>query len=444
MFDWVKISFTASVLIHGGTLTAQEIHRLSVKQAIEYGTLHNVLVKNAGLDYKAQEQVNRGVTSQALPQVTGTLGVTDNVIIPTTLIPGEFVGQPTGTFVPVQFGTQYNSYATVTLKQTLFDGQVLVGLQARKTAMDWIKKSGEVTEQKLRVNIYKLYYALLLSNTQVALINANIDNQQALLHDATAMYKSGFSEKLDVDRAKVQLSNLEAQRVGIMFNIENANLALKAVLAMPVKDSLVLTDTITYEMVKAGSLSDTLGVYSQRRDYQYLELTKKLNEFDVKRYKKTYIPTLALTVNYAQNAYGEQWRVFKSGVWYGSSYGGLSVNIPIFDGFLKDANVQKAKITLRETENLLNDKKLSIDNDIKQAQTRFKAAMENLNSQKGNMELAQSVYDQTRKKYEQGVGSNTEITTALRDLTQSQNSYIDALFSAVQAKIDYQDAIGKL
>jgi outer membrane protein TolC len=191
-------------------------------------------------------------------------------------------------------------------------------------------------------------------------------------------------------------------------------------------------------------LTDTLGLYTQRRDYQELELLKDLNEFDLKRYRKTYIPTLSLTLNYAQNAYGQEWRVFKSGVWFGSAYGGLNVNIPIFDGFYRDANVQKAKIVLRQTENVINDKKLAIDNDIKQAQARFKAAMENLNSQRANMDLAQSVYNQTRKKYEQGVGSNTEITTALRDLTEAQNGYVNALYNAVLAKIDYQNAIGKI
>ena len=47
------------------------------------------IVKNALLDYQIQEQSNRATTSQALPQITGSLGLTDNTQIPTTLIPGR-------------------------------------------------------------------------------------------------------------------------------------------------------------------------------------------------------------------------------------------------------------------------------------------------------------------------------------------------------------------
>jgi outer membrane protein len=443
-FDLTRKMIPVLLFAVAGSIQAQQIHRFSIKQAIEYGTKNSVQVKNALLDYQIQEQVNRGVTSQALPQLTGSAGVTDNFIIPTTLIPGEFVGQPVGTFVPLQFGTQYNTNGSVTLKQVLFDGQVFVGLQARQTALDFYSKNREVTEQSLRVNIYKVYYQLLLSNTQIALVNANIENARELLHNTSEMYKNGFSEKLDVDKASVQLANLETEKIRTVFNIENGYLGLKVLLGMPIRDSLSLSDTLTYEMVRDVTLADTLNRYEDRRDFQLLEINKKLNEFDIKRYRKTYIPTVNLTVNYAQNAYGSEWRIFQSGVWYGSAYGGININIPIFDGFYKDANIQKAKLTLRQTENQMDALKISIDNDVKQAQLRFKAAMETLNAQRKNMDLAQSVYDQTRKKYEQGVGSNTEITSAQTDLQQSQNNYFTALYNTVIAKIDYQNAIGKL
>ena len=81
---------------------APQVHEFSMAQAIDYASKNSVMVKNALLDLQIQEQSNRATTSQALPQITGSLGLTDNVKIPTTLIPGEFVGQPAGTFVPLQ------------------------------------------------------------------------------------------------------------------------------------------------------------------------------------------------------------------------------------------------------------------------------------------------------------------------------------------------------
>jgi outer membrane protein TolC len=85
-----------------------------------------------------------------------------------------------------------------------------------------------------------------------------------------------------------------------------------------------------------------------------------------------------------------------------------------------------------------------IDGEVKQAQLRYAAAMGILDSQKKNMDLAQSVYDQTRKKYDQGAGSNTEIITSESDLKQAQNNYLNALYNAILAKIDYENSIGKI
>src|SRR5438552_2338864 len=51
-------------------------HEFSVQQCIDYGIKNNAQVKNALLDISIQEQTNRGVASQAYPQISGSLGTT--------------------------------------------------------------------------------------------------------------------------------------------------------------------------------------------------------------------------------------------------------------------------------------------------------------------------------------------------------------------------------
>lgn len=445
MINSMKFMMPALMLLVVGRAGAQEIHQFSIKDAIDYGTKNSAQVKNALLGYKMQEQTNRAITSEALPQISGSIGSVDNVIIATQLLPGEFAGQPAGTFIPIKFGTQYNTNLVATLKQVIFDGQVFVGLQARKTALDYYQKNAELTEQNIRVNIYKVYYQLLLSRTQVELIDANIKRAEELLHNTTELYKNGFSEKLDVDKATVQLANLQTEKIQTNFNIENGYLGFKILLGMPMRDSIVLKDTLTYERVRDVTLGENLYQYVDRKDYQILRLNQELNEFDIKRYRKMYIPTLTLNGYISQNAYRTQFDVFDSNrEWYPSGYVSLNINIPIFDGFYKDANIKKAKISLEQTQNQIEALKINIDGQVKQAQIRFIAALDVLDLQKKNMDLAQSVYNQTRKKFEQGVGSNTEITSAESDLKQAQTAYITALYNTIIAKIDYQNAIGKI
>jgi outer membrane protein len=427
-----------------GAAQDPQLHEFSLTQAIDYAAKNSVMVKNALLDLQIQQQSNRATTSQALPQITGSAGITDNIQIPTTVVPGDFIpGGTPGTFVPFRFGTQYNSNYGVTLKQILFDGQVFVGLQARQTSLEFYRKKQEVTEQMLRANIEKVYYQLLISKSQIAQIDANITNQQELLHNSAEMFKNGFAEQLDVDRSNVQLANLQTEKIQLELNIANGYLGLKVLMGMPIKDSLRLTDSLTYDMIRDAALGDDYK-YTDRRDYQLLQVNKKLNEYDVSRYKKMYIPTASLTANYGQTQYSSDLDLFKRNSWFPASYVGLTINVPIFDGFFKDANIKQAKLRLRQTENNIDSMKIRIDNDVKQAQLRFSAALATLDFQKKNMDLSDRVYAQTRKKYDQGLGSNTEITTALADQKTAQANYFNALYSAIVARVDYLNAIGKL
>ena len=184
--------------------------------------------------------------------------------------------------------------------------------------------------------------------------------------------------------------------------------------------------------------------YSDRRDFQLLQINKSLNEFDIKRYKKQYIPALNFIANFSENNYGSSLNLFQKNSWFPSTYIGLNITVPIFDGFYKDANIRKSKYTLQQTVNSMEALKISIDNDVSQAQLQFTSSLATLDYEKKNMGLAENVYDQTRKKFEQGLGSNTEITSAQSDLTQAQNNYLNALYNAIIARIDYQNSIGKL
>lgn len=434
-----------SLLVTGITVQAQgNRHEFSIQQAVEYASRNNVQVKNALLNIQSQQQTNREITASALPNITGSVGVTDYIKIPTSLLPGEIFGQPAGTYIPVQFGTKYNSTAAIQLQQTLFDGQVFVALQARNTSIQFQTKNKEVTEEAIKTNIYKIYYQLVLSKTQIDLVDANITRLQKLQHDATELYKNGFAEKLDLDKVTVQLANLQTEKTKALNSISIGYLGLKTLMGMPVKDTLVLTDKLTDEQVKEDFSNDTSYQYTDRKDYQYLSLAKKLNEFNIKRYQLSYIPTLSLNGSYSKNAQRNKFDFFGKGDWFTTSYLGLNLSIPIFDGFARSARIQRSKIELKETENQIDNLKLSIDNEVEQARINFKSALSTMDFQKQNMQLAETVYNQTKKKFEVGTGSNTEITSAQTDLITAQTNYINALYSAIIAKVDYLKATGKL
>jgi outer membrane protein TolC len=158
----------------------------------------------------------------------------------------------------------------------------------------------------------------------------------------------------------------------------------------------------------------------------------------------SYLPTVALSGSYTKNAQRNEFNFFGKGDWFTTSFVGLNITVPIFSGFSKAAKVTKSKFELQQTENQIENLKLSIDNEIESAKLNFTAATTTLAYQKKNMVLAENVFNQTQKKFELGTGSNTEITAAQTDLRTAQANYITALYSAIIAKVDYVKATGKL
>jgi outer membrane protein TolC len=434
-------------LISATNLMAQNdkpIHAFSLENCVAYAQKNNVQVKNSLLSIDAQIQTNREIAAAAFPTIGTNVGGTDYTKIPTSLLPAQIFGGPAGTFIPVQFGTKFNANYGANFQQLLFDGQVFVALQARETSLEMQRKNAAVTEEAIKANIYKIYYQLSASKTQLNILDANIDRLNKLAHDAEIMYKNGFAEKLDVDKVSVQLNNLQTEKIKANNSVAIGYMGLKMLMGMPVKDSLVLTEVINEQSLSSDVLVENDFQYGIRKDFQYLSTVKKLSEYNVRRYQLSYLPTVNFSGAYSQNAQRSKFDFFDGGNWFTTSLLSLNVNLPLFNGFARDARVKRTKIELLQVENQIDALKNNIDNEINQAKLNYISSVATVSFQKKNMQLAENVYQQTKKKFEAGTGSNTEISAAQADLVSAQNNFMNALYSALIAKVDLLKATGKL
>lgn len=444
-------------------MEAQERHEFSAKDAVEYAKKNSAQVKNALIDIKIQEQVNKEVTAAALPNITGSTGINyfpnvgiqtfPNFIAMSTygVLTQEGVKNGSGNpitmpsdfgYVQAQFGTKFNNSIGVNLHQLLFDGQVFIGLQARRTVMEMAEKTAEVTEENIRANIYKIYYQLAASKNQLNILDANISRLQKLSSDTKKLFENGFAEKLDISKLDVQLANLQTERLKALNTINNGFLGLKLLMGMPIRDTLILTDSVTYTDIRSGVLEATQYNYTDRKEYQQAQIGVRLGDYNIRRYQLSKIPTVALSSNYnlirQSNDFGF------GGRWNKSSLIGLNINVPIFQGFAVDARIANAKLQQQKNLNNIEALKLSIDRDVQEAVNNYTNALATLDVQKRNMDLAETVYNQTQLKFQNGIGSQTEISTAQSDLLVAQNNYILALYDAINARIDFLKATGKL
>jgi outer membrane protein len=443
-----KITLIVALIGFALQVQAQVQNRVefTVSQAVEYAKKNSVQVRNALIDIAIRSQGNREITASAYPQIKGSVNVTKNTQLPTSVVPADAFdpSAPPGTLAAFSFGLDWNATWGVSLDQILFDGQVFVGLQARRASIDYVTSTKDVTEEAIKANVMKVYYQLVVGQKQVSTIDANIVRTEKLLHDTKALFENGFQEKLDVDKVTVNLANLRTEKTKIENTIRTGYIGLKYLMGMPVKTELVLTDTLSDATVKENLLYDSVR-YEDRKEFQLLQSLERLNRYDIKRYQFQYVPTVSLVAYYAQNAQRQRFDVFKGGQpWYPISYFGLNINIPIFDGFAKDARIKSARLTLQKTQNNIADLQNKIDMEVDSSLISMRNAIATLDAQQQNMDLANEVYNQTKIKYDNGLGSNLEITNAEAELRTAQNNYFSALYSAIVARIDYLRAVGKL
>ncbi|HKG05352.1 MAG TPA: TolC family protein [Pedobacter sp.] len=419
-------------------------YSLSLKAAIDYALTHQVTVLNATVDEEIARNTVKKTIGIGLPQVSSSFNFQDYLKVPTNLLPGEFFGQPAGTQIPVKFGVKYNSSAGIELNQLIFDGSYIVGLQASKTYRELSTRASTRTRIETAVAVTKAYYSVLVSAEQLTLVNANLSRLTKSLTEAEAMYKNGFSEKIDVDRLQVLKNNQETDLENVTRALAINLDMLKFQMGMPVSARLVTTDQIkdVRQEIVVTSTSDT-AAYKSRIEYALLETQKKLNVLDLKRQKSFFLPALSGFASASKSFQSDNF-----GTLYEQSFPtsviGLKLSWNIINGGQRIYDVRNAKLAVIKTENEMINLKNSIAREVSSGQMLYTSSLRSVGNQERNLSLAREILRVTQIKYNEGVGSSLEVTTAETSLKESENNYIKSLYDLLINKVDLDKATGKI
>jgi outer membrane protein len=420
-------------------------YEFTLADCIQYAYEHQDSVVNARLDVKSAEYKVKETTGIGLPQINGSASFQDYLKIPTTLIPGEFIGQP-GTYIPLKFGVKYQSNLGLDASQILFDGSYLVGLKASKTYKELSQRNVTRSVIEANVQVTKAYYQVLVSGESIKLLDANIKQIKEQYDQTAAQNKQGFVEKIDVDRVSVQYNDLVTTRANtlrlLILNIQ----MLKFQMGMPIETQLTLKDKL--EDVKLEETENILvatdtAAYHKRVEYSLYETQLKLNKLDLQRQKSQFLPTLSAVANYTSSYQNNAFSTLYNSQ-FPSSYIGLNLKVPIFNGFQRSNQVKQAKISVQKTQNDMDNLKNALNLQTSAARIGYINGLQTLNNQKHNREVAEEVLRVSRIKYQQGVGSSIEVTQAETSLVTADNSYIQGLYNALISKVDLDRAYGKI
>lgn len=417
----------------------------SLQQAQDYAVKNGINGAIAKLDVDYARAKKNEVTGIGLPQINGSFDVKDYIAIPTSLVPAEFFGGPKGSFAAVQFGTKYNASAGLSASQLIFSSDYLVGLQASKTYMELAQKNVSRTNIETSVQVAKAYYGVLVAKERFQLLEANLNKLEKTLQEMNAMYKGGFTEKIDVDRIEVNYNNLLVEKEKTMRLLNFSETVLKFQMGLDVNQNIELTDSLGTFVNNLTENANVKSNPSARLEYSILETQHKLNELDLKRYKLSYLPNLVAYGSATAQAQRAEFNIFDpSKKWYAIGLVGATLNVPIFDGLQKNYRVEQAKINLLKSKNLIDQTQKSINLDVNNASTLYSNALNTLKIQKKNIELADRVYQTAKTKYDQGVGSNLEVITAQTSYREALVNYYAAIYDALVSKTDLDKALGNI
>jgi outer membrane protein TolC len=402
------------------------------------------------------------------------------------------------------FGLQYAGNTSASFSQMLFDGSYLVGLKAAKVYEDLAKKQTQQAEIDVIEQVSKAYYSTLVARARLTLLARNVQRLDTLLYQTDKTFKAGFAEKLDVDRLRVQRNNLVVEQQKAQRLTELSVALLKFQMGLPQAQTVQLTDSLGAAVVDAGALRQRLGVanfntgagdlslgqvptvappttgqapanepinntgqptqaqaafnYNNRIEFSTLETQQALAGLDLANRQRGAYPRLSLTAAYgftgsaktvhdlfafrgpdSRNSNG-----FANQNWFGFGNVGLALNVPVFDGFRRKYQVQQARIQQKTIEQGFETLRQSIDLQDAQSRTTLVNALDVLDNQKANLELAADVARVSKIKFQAGVGSNVELITAETGLREAQTNYYAAIYDVLVAKVDRDKATGEL
>lgn len=406
---------------------------LSLQQAKDYALLNNKMVQAAKSDVLASRIAVWETISAALPEISATGSFTDNLKLMTTLLPGEFFGQP-GVKIPVTFGSEFNSSGSVQASLLLFNAPLYIGIETTKLANKLSEENLEKSELDTKESVAMAYYLILVSEKSLEILNGNIANLNETLKSTRAMYSAGMAESTDVDQMVSNLSMVENSRSSLERNIElNYNL-LRFQLGVSAGTVIRLTEKLDSftDLVNIEAILSQEFDHTQNINFRMIEGQEKMSALVLKSQKASVLPTLAGFYNYGTNGMGDKVSELQ---WFQNSMAGLQISVPIIASGQRYARIKKAQYNLekaRTTKEMVTEQLL-----IQEKQLRYNLINANLQykSQKENVEVSRRVYESMENKFRQGMASSLELTQANSQFLQAENNYISALMNLLQTKL---------
>ena len=433
-----SLVFTFALLLSSTAGNAQE--KLTLGQCLNIGIENNLSLKIAkGEIVKGKHNISEN-RSRLLPQINFSASLNDNFDPPVSVTDGTAYGKTYN----VTKTLQYNSSAAIALQMPLYSQTALTAISIAKTLDQLNQLSYEKAREDLMVQISKMYYLIQNTTEQISIVNDNIRRFKELRDITQAFYDNGMALEIDLKRINVKIETMDVQLANAKAMLSEQYNMLKYVMDYPAEKDIVVEEKVV-DKVDDAQLT---GLNTNLYELQLLQKKLDMAELQKKMAKDGYLPTLALSANWAYTAYTDKFKNWfhsgESNHWYRSNGIGLQLRVPVFDGFEKRSKIRKAQVDI-------DNAKLSYENALKSMQTQYANAINDLANnqrnyvkQRDNYRLAEDIYGVTVDRYREGIVSMVEVLQDEMSMSDAQNNYLTAHYNYQVSNLAVLKLTGKL
>lgn len=434
-----------AVLLMGHFGRSQEVvertNSFTLEEAIAFALENNYNAINADRDVIDARKQKWEVIASGLPQVSGTVGYQNQLKQPVSLIPAEFAGGEPGTFVPIVFGQAQQMNAVATLRQQIFDGSYIVGVQATKSFLSYSANNQEKTDLEVRKAVTEAYGNVLLAEESVAILEKNKTNLEKNLFETRKLFENGLGDEESVEQLQITTSNIDNQLKNAIRLSDITRRLLNLVMGIDIDAPTKLEQNLD-QLVLLQTDLDLLDAELNIENNVDYKLALNLNEqrfFEWKLAKSKALPSLNTFINYGTTAFADNFNFFNGDQqWFDSSVWGVDLTIPIFSSGLRGAGTKRAKLALEKAKTQLSEAEQQIRLQTKRAKSDYTLAIEQYETAKDNLSLAERIENKNQIKYTEGLASSFELRQAQTQLYDAQQGYLQSMVEVINKKTELE------
>lgn len=428
-----QISILFVFLILSTWAGAQEKLSLDIQSAKDYALNFNKSIKNSGLAIEQSQEKIREAIASGLPQINATTDYTNALGAEISI---QFDESLPPTKIPIKPTSNFN----LQVGQLIFNGSFIVGVQTAKIYKKITEKGKEKTEQEIVSQLVESYYLALLSEEALTILSSNVENLTTVYNKTKPMVSVGMMEKVELDQLEVQLNSLNNSVKAAERQLEMAKNVLRFQLGVDSETELELTDKLADILADSNiqsMIGDDFNIVNNV-DFQLTTLQEEISAKQVELQKAAYLPSLTGYYSFTKKILKPAFDMSPANVV------GMQMNIPVFSSGERRSKVRQAKIDLETTQNNKEILEDQLTLQYKQLKFNLISAFEAYATQKRSVEVSREVYNSLRNKYDQGMISSLDLTSADNNYLNAESNYISAMMEVLKAQNDLNTLTGTI